>query len=115
LERSDNPGNRTTAAFPTLKALAKIAAQLANAFSVSAISDLRTQGCANPGLEFANAFGVKKTATTTERRTHQRTPHSPPHAATTTTRRNHHHTPQPPPHAATTTTRRETFPHRVAY
>ena len=31
---------------------------LANAFSVDTFVALETQGCTNPGLEFANAFGV---------------------------------------------------------
>jgi hypothetical protein len=35
---------------------------LANAYGVKKQEACRSQGCANPGLEFANAFGVKRTA-----------------------------------------------------
>ena len=42
----------------TLKAFANSRYVFANAFSVALPVIVRTQGCANPGLEFANAFGV---------------------------------------------------------
>jgi hypothetical protein len=42
----------------TLKALANMTREFANAFSVRFISFCVTQGYANPGRQFANAFGV---------------------------------------------------------
>jgi predicted N-acetyltransferase YhbS len=53
-----NPGVGKLERVSTLKAFAKGARIVANAFSVEKTGHPFPQGCANPGLTFANAFGV---------------------------------------------------------
>ena len=53
----DNLGEKAEQSGSTLKALAN-ARRLANTFGVANHKDKPTQGCANPGLQLANAFGV---------------------------------------------------------
>ena len=54
----DNPGVKKRFCNQRWQAFARSRHRFANACSVDFLSFLWTQGCFNPGLEFANAFGV---------------------------------------------------------